>query len=452
KLRPRFTQPARLNFRWLSAHTAPQAKNLVEMNSHPATSPVCGWLLPNNLDNSLMVYQQDGQALGYIDEAGKWHVFPGQEAPLQPENISNLHLRKMVQRLIDAGSIPDFISVLDTALDNIQADNNGQHDGLALLMGRPIALVRASISLEHRGKDPVCQNNRIFRTDLGRFADARKAGNGAVAAGSFQRNSFKADQVKIPLRLGEYRQLNDGLIGYWVDAAPSEALPQGAKGDTFFAPQSFDPKKGKPSGNIMTHDENGGAFLFSLTIGQAQPLEVSMLLDPRGCVHANCGILPVKNINIPPDQYQQALSKIEIAFLTTPILTLPGRLHVSLPNEPGYGWSWVEKDGAAWKTISTTGTVRLADVQGLVSKPSDAGPLWQELIAKGWLAKTGADTAEVVQSDKRQSPGLSEKFTPLEPAIEEMIERSQISPFDPTAAFSGTPEAREGWLKLTKTT
>ena len=452
KLRPRFAQPARLNFRWLSAHADPQAKDLVEMNSHPATSPVCGWLLPNNLDNSLMVYQQDGQALGYIDEAGQWHVFPGQEAPLQPENISNLHLRKMVQRLIQAGSIPDFISVLDTALDNIQADNNGQHDGLALLMGRPIALVRASISLEHRGKDPVCQNNRIFRTDLGRFADARKAGNGAVAAGSFQRNSFKVDQVNIPLRLGEYRQLNDGLIGYWVDAAPAEALPQGAKADTFFAPQSFDPQKGKPSGNIMTHDENDGVFLFNLTIGQAQPLEVSMLLDPKGSVHANCGVLPVKNINIPPDQYQQALSKIEIAFLTTPILTLPGRLHASLPNEPGYGWSWVEKDKNEWKIIGTQGIIRKVDLKKLPDQAVDIDKLWKELSDNGWIKPTGGDSAQVLPTDERSSASLSEAFQPYRSAIEGLLERSHISPFDATAAFSGTPEIREGWLKLSKTT
>ena len=34
------------------------------MNAHPAATPICGWLLPNNLDNSLMVYANTGQALG----------------------------------------------------------------------------------------------------------------------------------------------------------------------------------------------------------------------------------------------------------------------------------------------------------------------------------------------------------------------------------------------------
>lgn len=451
KLLPRFAQPTRLNFRWLSAHTGPQTKTLVEMNSHPATSPVCGWLLPNNLDNSLMVYQQDGQALGYIDEAGQWQVFPGLESPLKPEDIGNSHLKKMVQRL-QSGSIPDFISVLDTGLENIQPEKGNQHDGLALLMGRPIALVRASVSLEHKGRAPVAHDHENFGLDLSNFQTAQKANNGKVAAGSLPRNSFKVDQVKIPLQLGEYRQLNDGLIGYWVDTAPPDALPQGAKPDTFFAPQSFDVEKGKPSGNIMTHDENGGVFLFNLTLGQPQPLEVSMLLDPKGSVHATCGMLPVKDINIPPDQYQQALSKIEIAFLTTPILSLPGRMHVSVPNEPGYGWSWVEKDGNSWKTMGTVGILRKSDVKNRFDQELDVDQLWKELIDSGWIKSLGTDTARVVQIDERTSATLKKDYQGCQPAIEDLLERTHISPFDATAAFSGSPEIREGWLKLSKTT
>jgi len=237
-----------------------------------------------------------------------------------------------------------------------------------------------------------------------------------------------------------------------VDTAPPDALPQGAKPDTFFAPQSFDVKKGKSSGNIMTHDENGGVFLFNLTLGQPQPLEVSMLLDPKGSVHATCGMLPVKDINIPPDQYQQALSKIEIVFLTTPILSLPGRMHVSVPNEPGYGWSWVEKDGKSWETIGTVGILRKSDVKNRFDQELDVDQLWKELIDSGWIKSLGTDTGRVVQIDERTSATLKKEYQGYQPAIEDLLERTHISPFDTTAAFSGSPEIREGWLKLSKTT
>jgi hypothetical protein len=37
-LPPRVMQPARINFRWLSAEDDEE-----EMNDHPATTPICGW-------------------------------------------------------------------------------------------------------------------------------------------------------------------------------------------------------------------------------------------------------------------------------------------------------------------------------------------------------------------------------------------------------------------------
>ncbi|MEM7014106.1 MAG: hypothetical protein AAF585_21815, partial [Verrucomicrobiota bacterium] len=90
-LPPRITQPARVNFRWLSA-----ADDSQEANAHPFTSPVCGWILPNHLDGSLMIYDQDGIPLGYIDGMGKWRSTPGRVSPILPEDIANPHLSQMV--------------------------------------------------------------------------------------------------------------------------------------------------------------------------------------------------------------------------------------------------------------------------------------------------------------------------------------------------------------------
>ena len=56
ELPPRLAQPARLNLRWLAADDA------MEMNSSIATIPICGWVLPNNLDGSLLVYDNHGNS------------------------------------------------------------------------------------------------------------------------------------------------------------------------------------------------------------------------------------------------------------------------------------------------------------------------------------------------------------------------------------------------------
>ncbi|MCB9285183.1 MAG: hypothetical protein H6563_13990 [Lewinellaceae bacterium] len=456
-LPPRLAQPARLNFRWLSAHSSvPNADvDLEEMNSHPATSPICGWVLPNNLDNSLMVYHQNGQALGYIDPSGNWRVFPGHDGPVLPEDIDNPHLSNLVQRLCrvsrhQSDFIADFITVLDTAADSIAPDNNAQHQALSLLIGRPFALVRATLSLEQRGLSIPYKRSTAtdpnFISELNRFSSLKK--NGPVPSDGFQWNTYHYERVKVPLRLGEFRLLNDGMAGFWVDAAPAGVLPPDANLDTFFAPQSFDPDRQKHQQTaIKTHDEDGTSFLLNLTLDQKDPIQVSMLMDPRGKIHATCGLLPVKSIQIPPDQYKTALQNMEVAFLSAPLLTLPGRIHVSLPREPGFGWSWVQKEGKGWKVVNSVGAIRMSDVARIF--PAQAGAVWAQLSEKGWILDILGDQARVAPIDQRIE-GLDPEFTPLLPLIEEMLERTELNPFDTTAAFSGTPEIREGWLKLTK--
>ena len=69
------------------------------MNDHPASNPICGWVVPNYLDNSLMIYAVEGQALGYIDEGGQWRTFPGNRGPILPADIANAHVARLVQCL-----------------------------------------------------------------------------------------------------------------------------------------------------------------------------------------------------------------------------------------------------------------------------------------------------------------------------------------------------------------
>ena len=76
-------QPMRLDFRLLDA-----TSDAIRSNSSDATSPICGWLLPNHLDNSLMVFDAAGQNLGELIEIVKdegtgvrWDAAPGSDAP-----------------------------------------------------------------------------------------------------------------------------------------------------------------------------------------------------------------------------------------------------------------------------------------------------------------------------------------------------------------------------------
>ncbi|TRU82289.1 MAG: hypothetical protein EWV76_04890 [Microcystis novacekii Mn_MB_F_20050700_S1] len=355
-LPPRLVQPARINFRWLSATQGEQ-----ETNSHPATTPICGWILPNNLDNSLAVYDNQGKALGsinYINKQAQWEAAPGDNLPLAVEDIQDTHLQRLVKHIIasnnegDSDFLDNFITALDSGLENINPENSAQHQGLALLMGRPIAVVRASLNLELEGLPAINQDWGVFWQDLRR--DFRET------------DGF--EKVKFPIRLGEYKQLNDGLLGYWLEE--KESLSQ-----VFYAPQSD--AEGVIDSQIKFHD-SANAWHIDLTV-EEPPQTLTMLIDPRGKVHATTGILPVKALDIPPDQYQDALEKIEITFFSAPILTDYGKINLVLPDEVGYQWSWLEKEKEQWSTADKIGQT---NVNAIFSGKQEIREGWLKLSLK----------------------------------------------------------------------
>lgn len=348
---PRLVQPARLNFRWLSA-----AHGDAEMNDHPAATPVCGWVLPNNLDNSLMVYDGDGRALGSVSPLAGWRPAPGQAA-VSPGEIGNEHLQKMVKHLIAQGEafLDDFISTVNSALDGIEPENFAQHQGMALLVGRPLALVRATLGWELQGAPAVNQSWEAFRRDLNR---------GGRATDNFTR-------VQFPVRVGEYRQLNDGVVGYWKEFGDTY------EGGVFYAPQSH----AVGSDRIRTHADVKTEADAPVAINLAPdspPQTIALLLDPRGNVHATTGIVPTKAINIPPDMYKDALHNIQVTFLSAPILTDLGEIRLPLPAKTGYRWAWLQKEGAAWSETSAIGA---ASAEAEFNGRQEVREGWLKLIA-----------------------------------------------------------------------
>ena len=419
-LAPRLVQPSRLNFRWLSASQGEQ-----ESNSHPATSPICGWLLPNNLDNSLMVYDGLGNTLGSVDRQANWEPAPGSNVQVQLRDIANLYLRKVVERLTvelsDADEVKtrkrDFlnnlITVIDSSMEDIEPENFAQHQDLALLMGSPVAVVRASLNFELQGLPSINHGWSEFRQDLTRE----------------ERDTDNFTQVQFPIRIGEYRQLNDGTIGYWQEGE------DGSLSDDFYAAHNY----GVEDEQITTEN------LYQ-TIGD-RPHNLTLLMDPRAKVHATSGVLPSKAIDLPPDYYTEALNNIEITFLSVPILAEAYQIKLPLPKEAGYAWSWLEKNRYTWQEISTIGRIRK---EVILAEFDDGEEVWETLIQQGWIVELDLIQAEVVPTDQRTDASLGEDMQDKEPKIEQILARSHIGAVNTNATFGDTHEIREGWLKLRK--
>ncbi|WP_329101110.1 hypothetical protein OG792_20170 [Micromonospora sp. NBC_01699] len=381
-LPPRLSQPARVVFRWLAAdHDG-------ETNEHPDTGPVCGWLLPNHLDTSVMVYDNQGRALGYVDQLASWQPAPGGTGAATVADIANPHLRATVADLVGQGAdfVDQFMDVLDRALENIEPEGVDQHVDLAVLIGRPIALVRALVDLEVLGLPAVHQGWNAFRGDLGRAT----------------RDSDGFTRVQFPVRFGAHEQLDDGMIGYWVEGDPTLRTPLA---------QSY------PHPAIRTCADG------PLDVRQAvdaAPGVVRMLLDPRGKVHVTSGIQPVKAIGIPPVHYAAAMSAIEMTFPCAPLLTDQGAVNLPLPVEPGYRWAWLSRTGGTWSEVSMA-----AAIDRDVFVAALAGRLWDHLADPhvGWLRPVPGTTGALraVEVDERASALLDPPFRAMTDRVEAIL-------------------------------
>jgi hypothetical protein len=301
-LRPRLVQPAQLTFGW--------------------EGPVLGWLLTHHLDNALAVYGPDGAALGAldVDTPEVWQGAPGSgfDLPLH-EAIPPGHLRDLVEGIVAADDaarsyLQALIDTIDELVERVLPPDPARHAGLALLVGRPLAIVRATLNLEVLGGRSALDQRRDAFTGWVRGAPRGEGGIGGL---------------RVPVRLGLRRHLDDGLIGYFLGADHATFLAEGADRG-----RVRDPAAGE----------------LTVRAGDPDPVVVSMLVDPRSPVHASTGLLPTKAISLPPDRYAPALARMAVTLPVGPVLSprLPGpdlAVAVPTPDEPGLDWRFLLRDG-----------------------------------------------------------------------------------------------------------
>ena len=388
-LPPRLAQPAQLSFRWFSA-----GNDDIEVNSHFNSSPICGWVLPNNLDASLSVFDGQGNALGSINSSAEWEAAPGSSPRMSAAQIENPHLKNFVTGLtvnspsdlhrapVLSNYIANFLSTLDSSAARVEPESFAQHESLALLIGRPLALVRARIELRLQG---MIELNQSYAAYIATIYAGREARNLSLMPG-IPSPSNQYEFVRVPVKLGDTRSHNDGLIGFWNDSELAEGIR------TFYAPKVdtglLDPNvvgngtvEGRPMICPIGSTQNPSNVFHLAPYGTA--CDVTMLVDPRAPVTAVSGILPTKSIDIPSYLYAQFLKRLAVTFLTTPLLTDATQLTVPVPNQPGFQWAWVSKASASdWQTQS------LSEGQGPVAVPTENPKFTPQKITEGWLKMT----------------------------------------------------------------
>ena len=341
-LPPRITAPSRLWFRWLSAtfnSAVPGiSSDFVEMNTHPATSPVCGWVVPNHLDNSLFFYDTTGVPIGSFGIEHGANVYRTRAGNLaNPTNSLAADIGPQGQPTVNpsvasfmwyvsqgsGGFLADLLTTIENTDSCIQPANFAANAGLAVFIGRPLAIARTVLSMETSGG--VLPLSQADTTPSDAFPQDVNNGRTTYSARQ-QFSSANLAAVQFPVRLGNLADISDGLVGFLIEGSAPNPY------STFYSPAA--PSSGQ-NGVVQPAPDT-----IQLTLN-APPMTLTMLIDPRASVHATTGVLPVSELSIPPDQYSGAMSSLAVTFFTTPVLSESSGLIVPVPAEQGYVWNWI---------------------------------------------------------------------------------------------------------------
>lgn len=383
RLPPRIVQPTRAMFRLLSAED-----DSVEANKN--ILPICGWLLPDHLDEALEVYDADGISQGQVQLAPdlktvEWQGVPGNPTPLgAPPNLQNAHLSSFIDGLLGWGvrdkaatddpeqetpkesALSALLRMIDATLWTVDPIGREGDEHLSVLVGRPLAVVRADLYLE---LEDVPLTDELARTAF-------------------------------PFRLGAVTRLHDGLMGYFVnddysqlypvhESIAAQTRPSGPNAG-FLGPIQQVPnyyhefgQSGEPGEDADYVDPVEHPYINTdpvLYLRPGQRIRLTLLVDPRGGVHVTSGMLPRKRIDLMREHVAKALDNIIVTFRVGPVLTDPEAVRMPLPAEIRGRWSWVSRSSpTVWQEVDVA---TATDDAILGDKPT--------VISEGWLKLSGA--------------------------------------------------------------
>lgn len=353
QLPPRLLQPGRLNFQFA-----------------PATNgnPVVGWVLPNHLDAGLAVYGPDGTAYGELhpalDTTGNpfvdWAAAPNSPyTDLEALASAQSQLGGFLSNLKAAGpgAFANFLQAVDETLWTVDPLGNRSDTYLSVLLGRPLAVVTASLSLELQSTaywDPGWPYT--FDPPQPLFLNGR-----------------------FPVRLGDLGYRQDGLLGYFVDGNYTHF-------NTIHQPDVLDPD---PKNYLKLIEPGNYINCAFADAGPGTPVSLTLLMDPRGSVHAQCALFPVKEVTLLSAWVDDSLKAMNVIFRTGPALVdqqliVPtgqtqavAALLLPSPAERHGTWSWVElQSGGHWSA-----DIPLAPVDESATFP-DTPPTLREGLLK----------------------------------------------------------------------
>ena len=297
---PRVLQPIRLNFRFTTGNESSSEP----ANNTPELSSICGWMFYNPLDQALVLCNRNGELMGHLaivkEKSGlriEWEEGAGGVAI---NSVSNPTLKAFAKSLVESTPSPkprllELLNLIDNSLQRIRPASAHRD---TVLVGRPLALVNASVGLELFGKawgDP-------------HVASVKRPGSG----------DQKLDALRVRVNLGYSRSVEDGLIGYFNEDEYNRIV----------APILSDKEL---SNQVKVSDYIADPKDDGLRVGFGTPKRLTLLMDPWGSVQAACGLVPAKTITLANQELNKTVARMETSFRVGPVLVPADKLAVPTP-------------------------------------------------------------------------------------------------------------------------
>jgi len=353
RLPPRYLQPAALSTRF--GRTITNKKK----------SLVLGWMVPVYLNQRIEFFDAHGKHLGAIDIEGEWESSPfdigiAQENAGYKSVVKNPHLKRiihwLIERICKSNKKDQFIEELQRAMEHTSPEDYANPSLLETISSVPIAITLVNINVFTKG-EALYDINYSENISINTYDNQRKY-----------------DKVKIPMSIGDLNQYNDGVLAYWHYNLREEgnesdqklglkyleskvyfnndinkkidnhtySLKDFLKENPIDGRNKWNEIESKPLSNssISYKPQDKESYLALNQILSA--CQRYVLMHPKGNLHVKTGILPEKSIKLPYNRIKNALKRIELTLLTTPILTPKENLQLTLANDNRYEWSWIE--------------------------------------------------------------------------------------------------------------
>ena len=348
-----------------------------------AASPICGWVVLNRFDQNLVLYAANGRPVGILQRRFAaasqtqfyWVAVPGASgADAEVSGMRNSHLRDFANFVLalDFAGGGRFAELVNQAVEATERRVPEDNPMISVLIGRPLALVRAELCLETDGLPAFDQKLSWIAKDedgspsLDEILQTSLKTRTAPPPNRFMKTGG-VEKVQWPVRLGDRRSTNDGLVGFFKGEPPTRRDAPGLNSHPFYASWGFD------FGNVAYA---GLRPVQDLELDCERRLEVTLLMDPQARVHVTAGFLPKIALELSTSQAKGAKQIREVFFQAAPVLGTPTTPYVPKPSDDYGQWSWTYRP-------HVTGW---AEDPNMVTAAQLAGPAvgWPTLT-EGWL-------------------------------------------------------------------